>query len=334
MTQSKTVLIIGGAGYIGSHMVYFALDHGWKVVVIDNLSRGRSDIIPKEVQFVNADICDFDKINYLLNALDYDVVMHFAAFAYVGESIRNPAAYYKNNVVGTINLVNALLSKKKTKLVFSSTCATYGEVCDQEIVEKTPQNPINPYGRTKKIVEDLLRDYQNSGQALSYICLRYFNAAGCDMKGRTGEYHDPETHLIPLALKSASDGSKLHVFGNDFLTKDGTCVRDYIHVEDLCSAHLLAAERLLTSENLISEEYNLGNGSGYSVLEIIEAVERVTGKRVNYEFSDRRPGDPGYLVASSEKAKRELGWNNKFSDIDLIIKSAWNMTKREGVNNG
>jgi UDP-glucose 4-epimerase len=322
--KTKKMLIIGGAGYIGSHMTYMALDEGWEVTVIDNLSRGYLKAIPNIVKFIQCDITDKEKIETIIMEVEYDVVLHFAAFAYVGESYEKPDIYYENNVIGSKYLIDALLKKengkRKVKFVFSSTCAVYGEVNDKIIDESMSRNPINPYGSTKKIIEDLLSDYVKSGKGLSYIALRYFNAAGCDFENRTGEYHEPETHLIPLAIDAALNDKKLNVYGDNFDTDDGTCVRDYIHVNDLCSAHLLAAEALLNGSK--SEIYNLGNNKGFSVFEIIEKIKKLTKKNVTYDIKERRKGDPAKLIANSDKIRRELGWKPKYEDINIILDSA------------
>ena len=263
----------------------------------------------------------------------FDLVMHFAAFAYVGESVAKPDIYYENNVLGTLNLLAAMRRHGVDKFVFSSTCATYGEPEHLPISEDHPQRPINPYGRSKLMVEQVLRDYGRA-YGLSSFGLRYFNAAGCDAKGRAGERHDPETHLIPLVLAEAmrvrSGGdpaeTRLEVFGNDFPTPDGSCIRDYIHVSDLARAHLIAAERLLTGKtdrDCPAEFYNLANGSGFSVLDVIRACEAVTGISIGYRMAPRRAGDPAVLVGDASLADKVLGWKPEFTDLPSIVSTAW-----------
>ncbi len=325
-----SILVVGGAGYIGSHMCQMLLEHGHKVTVFDNFSRGHRDAT-LSAAVVEGDIRSDEDLTRCFSRHKFDVVMHFAALAYVGESVKEPALYYENNVLGTFRLLNAMQNAGINKLVFSSTCATYGEPLERPITEQHSQLPVNPYGKTKLMVEQVLSDYAVAYD-LNSISLRYFNAAGCDPSGHLGERHEPETHLIPLildeALRIISGGeqadTKLMVFGDDFPTIDGTCIRDYIHVQDLCSAHLNAVQRLMTTKNIRAEAYNLGNGKGYSVLEVIEACRRVTGVDIRYNISPRRPGDPAWLVGSAEKAKSDLGWQPKISNIDDIVSTAWN----------
>ncbi len=324
-----SILVVGGAGYIGSHMCQMLLEHGHKVTVFDNFSRGHRDAT-LSAEVIEGDICSDQDLRRCFSKNHFDVVMHFAALAYVGESVKEPAMYYENNVIGSFRLLNAMQEAGVSKLVFSSTCATYGEPLERPITEQHSQLPVNPYGKTKLMVEQILSDYAVA-YGMNSISLRYFNAAGCDPTGLLGERHNPETHLIPLILAEAlriNDGgkqadTKLMVFGDDFPTIDGTCVRDYIHVQDLCSAHLNAAERLTTVKDVGAEAYNLGNGKGYSVLEVIEACRRVTGTDIAYSISPRRPGDPAWLVGSAEQAKIILGWQPKISKIDEIVSTAW-----------
>jgi len=327
--MNRTVLVTGGAGYIGSHMVKALRGAGHRVVVIDNLSRGFADAVPEGLLVV-ADLLDAAALDRLFTEHSIDVVMHFAALAYVGESMQHPRLYYHNNVQGALNLIHAMLDHGVDKLVFSSTCATYGVPDEIPITEQAPQRPINPYGRSKLMIEQVLADYA-SACGLNSVSLRYFNAAGCDAEGELGERHDPETHLIPLVLQEAArvlDGGEpadttLAVFGDDFDTPDGSCVRDYIHVEDLCAAHLAAMERLCDGEPLGAEAYNLGNGNGFSVFEVIDVCRRVTGAPIDYRVSPRRPGDPPALVGSAARAKEVLGWQPSFTALDQIIDTAW-----------
>ena len=316
MTQ---ILVMGGAGYIGSHTVKHLLDNGYEVVVADNLIYGHEEAVDGRAKFELADLADVESLKKIFAQYRIDAVIHFAAFTYVGESVVNPQKYYQNNVVGTINLLNAMLEAKVKKIVFSSTCATYGEPKYTPIDEKHPQNPINPYGRTKLMIEQIFADYEKA-YGLKHIALRYFNAAGCAGDGSIGESHEPETHLIPLVLKAISgERANIKVFGTDYDTPDGSCIRDYIHVEDLALAHRLAVEK--------ADEYcgciNLGTGIGTSVLEIIKAAEKVTGKTCPVEYDLRREGDPVRLFADNQKAKDILGWTPRYTNIEQIIKTAW-----------
>lgn len=331
--MSTRILVVGGAGYIGSHMCLALSEAGYHVTVFDNLSRGHADAVG-DAELVVGDIRDAEQLRACFSR-GFDLVMHFAAMAYVGESVTDPASYYSNNVGGSLVLLDAMRDAGVTKLVFSSTCATYGHPLERPIAETHPQNPVNPYGRSKNMVEQVLADYAEA-YGLQSVSLRYFNAAGCDPGGRLGERHEPETHLIPLIMEQAlrvRDGADpgfttLQIHGNDFDTHDGTCVRDYVHVDDLCRAHLLAAERLLG--NLVSgaEAFNLGNGRGYSVLEVIDAVARVTGVDIRYGVGPRRAGDPGWLVGSAERARIVLGWEPRIPDIDAIVATAWHWFAR------
>ena len=314
------ILVMGGAGYIGSHTVKHLLDNGYEVVVADNLIYGHREAVDKRAQFVLADLADIESLEQLFQNHKIDAVVHFAAFAYVGESVEAPEKYYYNNVVGTLNLLKVMLAHGVKKIVFSSTCATYGEPHYTPIDEKHNQTPINPYGRSKLMIEQIFADYEKS-YGLQYIALRYFNAAGCSADGSIGESHMPETHLIPLVLQAISgQRQNIKVFGSDYDTPDGTCIRDYIHVEDLALAHRLALEKLGQFSGCI----NLGTGVGTSVKEIIIAAEEVSHKKCPVEYVSRRAGDPARLFADNRKAKEILGWYPKYIDIKEIIRTAWN----------
>lgn len=318
--MTKTILVAGGAGYIGSHTVKYLLNHGYEVVVLDNLISGHREAVLTE-KFEQVDLGNKVELDKVFKKYDIDAVIHFAAFSYVGESVINPKKYYHNNVVSTLNLLDTMIENGVKNIVFSSTCATYGNPQYMPMDEKHPQSPINPYGNTKLAIERMMADYETA-YGLKYIALRYFNAAGCDAQGELGESHSPETHLIPLVLKAIKgEIPKITVFGTDYDTEDGTCVRDYIHVEDLADAHMLAVEKL--AKDGTSYCINLGTGIGNSVKEIIKAAEEVTGKNVPLEYGQRRPGDPAKLYASNKKAKEVLSWNPKYTNIQDIIKTAW-----------
>lgn len=325
--MSKTVFVTGGAGYVGSHCAKAFSAAGWTVITYDNLSRGHRDLV-KWGELIEGDILDQAFLTETLTRVQPDAVAHFAAFAYVAESMADPAMYYRNNVGGTINLLDAMQSANVRQMVFSSSCATYG-ISDDLITEDTPQNPINPYGETKKICERMIRDY-GAANGLRSVILRYFNAAGCDPDGDTGERHDPEPHVIPLAIRGAMDGTfTFNILGGDYDTPDGTCVRDYVHVSDLADAHARALGYL--SRGGESETFNLGTGRGYSVLELADAVSRVAGKPVPRVIADRRPGDPPRLVASASKAAERLGWHPTQSDLDTILTTAWSWFQKEAA---
>ncbi len=322
--SSGKILITGGAGYIGSHAVKELLRRGYETVTLDNLSTGHRESVRGE--FIEADLRNVDAVQAALSDHSIDAVMHFAASCYVGESVENPIKYYENNVVCGLNLLAAMAEQGVRRIVFSSTCAVYGNPVELPITEDHPQLPINPYGQTKSLFEDILASYDRLHGVRS-ISLRYFNAAGCDPDGEIGEKHDPETHLIPLALDAALGiGPELRIFGSDYDTPDGTCVRDYIHVCDLADAHILALEHLLDGGP--GDAFNLGTGVGYSVKQVIEAVERVTGLSAPRADAPRRPGDPPELVAGAEKIRRELGWSPKRSSIDEILSTAWKWQKK------
>jgi len=317
--KPASILVVGGAGYIGSHMVKALSRAGHKVTTLDNLSSGHRDAVLAG-EFIEGDLCDKNLLVQVLSQ-GFDGVMHFASSIQVGESVRRPDLYYQNNVANTINLLNAMVEHGIKRLIFSSTAAIFGMPSYTPIDEKHPKQPINPYGRTKLIVEEVLGDYERAF-GLKSVCLRYFNAAGADPEHELGERHAPETHLIPLVLQVAS-GRKdsIQIFGDDYATADGTCVRDYIHVSDLCDAHLLALDHLL--QGGASQRYNLGNGHGYSVKEIINMAERVTGQSIKVAISDRRAGDPAVLVADATASCETLGWSPKYASLERIIADAW-----------
>jgi UDP-glucose 4-epimerase len=315
-----SILVTGGAGYIGSHTVRLLEQAYDQVVVYDNLSKGHRNSVKKGV-FVEGDLFDSELLSDTIKRYAISSVVHFAAFSLVGESMENPQAYYHNNVGGTLNLLDVMLANGVDKIVFSSTAAVYGEPATALITEDIPKNPTNVYGRTKLIMENAMADYSRAYR-LKYIALRYFNACGADIAGDIGEDHQPETHLVPLVLQAClgkTDGIK--IFGDDYPTKDGTCIRDYIHVNDLGRAHVLALKALYDGHN--SDVYNLGNGNGFSVREIIEAAEVATGITISKKVVARRAGDPAVLVASSEKIKRDLNWQPEYTDIKAIINTAW-----------
>lgn len=314
------ILVVGGAGYIGSHLVK-ELVQKMPVVVLDSLSTGYEHLVDEKAIFVKGDLGDKELLSHLFETYDIKGVMHFAANSLVGESVVEPLKYYKNNVAATLNLLETMVKHHVNNFIFSSTAATYGIPNTDFITEDTPTNPINPYGRSKLMVEQILSDFAEA-YGLNYVVLRYFNAAGAHESGMIGEKHDPETHLIPIVLQHLlGEREKISVFGTDYDTPDGTCIRDYIHVTDLAHAHILALEALLEGK-IKTATYNLGNGKGYSVKEVIEMCEKVTGRKATIEYTDRRPGDPAQLVASSEKIYRELGWKASYQ-LKEIISSAW-----------
>ena len=314
------VLIVGGAGYIGSHTNKLFSRNGFKTVVFDNLSTGHRRLV-RWGEFFKGDLGKPADLARCFKKHKFDAVMHFSAFAYVGESVTDPAKYYTNNVANTLNLLNAMRAAGVDKFIFSSSCAVYGAPAVLPMRENLPFNPMSPYGRTKRMVEDILADY-SAAYGLKYAALRYFNAAGADPEGETGEMHEPETHLIPLALDAAAGLIKeIKVFGGNYPTPDGTCVRDYIHVTDLAQAHLLALRYL--EKGGASGGFNLGNGKGFSVLEVIKTAERVTGRKIRVKMTPRRPGDPPALVGSAARARRVLGWRPARFKLETIIADAW-----------
>jgi UDP-glucose 4-epimerase len=320
------LLIPGGAGYIGSHMVRYAQEHGHDVVVLDDFSTGH-DWAVRDCEILRVNLLDQGKLSQLLKGRHFDGVIHFAAKSLVGESVKKPDLYYRNNVVGTLNLVNEMLNNDVNNMVFSSTAAVFGNPVTKKIAEDHPKNPINPYGKSKLIVENMLHDICLAND-FNVTCLRYFNAAGAHESGEIGEAHEPETHLIPNVLKGAlSKESNPKVFGDDYPTPDGTCVRDYVHVSDLAQAHLLGLKHMQKNKGFLA--FNLGNGGGFSVLEVIKTCEKITGTKIIPQIDERREGDPAILVADNMLAKNILGWNPNYEKICEIIDSAnhWHATQ-------
>jgi UDP-glucose 4-epimerase len=323
MNQAK-ILVTGGAGYIGSHAVLSLLAANFEVIILDNLVYGHRDLVetfPSSVELIVGDVIDRPLLDQIFAQHQIAAVLHFAAYAYVGESVQDPGKYYRNNVVGSLTLLEAMVDANIKNLVFSSTCATYGVPQQIPITETHPQAPINPYGASKLMVERMLKDFDYAHNLRS-VCFRYFNAAGADPQGRIGEDHNPETHLIPLLLLTAlKKRESVSIFGTDYATPDGTCVRDYIHVSDLADAHVLGLKYLL--DGGMSDIFNLGNGNGFSVREVIDSATLVTGQKIPTVESDPRPGDPPVLVGSSEKAKNILKWQPQYADLNSILTHAW-----------
>jgi UDP-glucose 4-epimerase len=313
------ILVVGGAGYVGSHSVKLLRSLGHTVWVYDNLSRGHRESVPKEI-LIEGNLTDRALLMRVMQEKEIEAVMHFAAYALVGESVQHPAMYYQNNVTATFELLEAMRSAGVWRFVFSSTTATYGQPDKMPISEDTPQNPINPYGFTKLVVERALADYAHA-YGFGVAALRYFNASGASADGTIGEDHDPESHLIPIVLQVAlGQRESISVFGKDYPTPDGTCIRDYIHVEDLATAHISALLQLEPSAVL---QMNLGTGVGHSVLEVIDACRKVTGHAIPAVYSDRRPGDPACLIADSRLAQSTLAWKPKYIEIESIVETAW-----------
>lgn len=319
------ILVCGGAGYIGSHINKQLHQEGYETVVFDNLVYGHREAV-KWGTFEQGDLSRIEEIERVFEKYSIEAVFHFAAYAYVGESVTEPEKYYYNNVVNTLNLLKVMRKYGCNRIIFSSTCATYGEPECVPITEDMPQNPINPYGATKLMMERIFKDY-HMAYGLEFVVLRYFNAAGADPEGEIGESHNPETHIIPLVLDAASGRrDEIKVFGTDYDTEDGSCVRDYIHVYDLATAHLLALHYLERGEE--SDFFNLGNEHGTSVLQVIDSVRKVTGREFKVTLTERRPGDPAKLVGSSQKAQRILGWTPVYGEIDKIVEHAWKWHER------
>lgn len=321
-----TILVTGGAGYIGSHCVRQLIDAGHKVCVIDNLSRGHRCAVPAQASFFQLDLLETEALTDIIKSQRIEKVIHFAALAYVGESVTEPLPYYTNNTAGTLSLLRAMRQSRVSQIVFSSSCATYGIPDQIPMTEESPQSPINPYGWSKLFVEQILKDCANSYPNFGFIGLRYFNVAGCRNDGSLGEDHRPETHLIPNCLNTAlGKQPEVTVLGNDYPTEDGTCIRDYIHVDDICAAHLLALEALTPDSERF---FNIGLGHGFSVLDVIKATERVTGIEIPVNYQSRRPGDPPELSASNQRLTDELGWFPRYTSLDEIIESAWNWFRK------
>lgn len=322
----KTILVTGGAGYVGSHTVKALKKESCKVVIYDNLVYGHKWATQYADDFIEGDLSDRDKLKKVFDRYVFDGVLHFAAYAYVGESVNNPSKYYQNNVVNSLNLLDMIIKNGIRKIVFSSSCTVYGIPNEIPVSEGHPLNPISPYGKTKFMVEHILQDYQKA-YGLNYAALRYFNAAGADAEGELYEDHTPETHLIPLILKVASGEKEfLEIYGNDYPTADGSCVRDYVHVDDLASAHIQALNFL--EKNPGGHIFNLGYGKGYSVKEIIEIARKVTKKTIAVRIGPRRDGDPAALIADNKKALNILSWSPQRDDIEMIVKSAWENSQK------
>ena len=332
--MSKQILVTGGAGYIGSHCVLALIKQGYKVVIFDNFSTGHKTTAETLMQYgdvslYEGDLLEYTSLNEVFKSFDIDAVIHFAAFSQVAESVKNPQKYYINNVCGTVNLLKSMLENGVKKIVFSSTAATYGEPRYTPIDENHPQNPINPYGQTKLTIEKIMDDYDKAYDLRS-VRLRYFNVAGADSEGRVGEWHEPETHLIPNILKSTFAGGKtFEMYGTDYNTKDGTCVRDYINVEDLADAHILALEYL--NKGGETNFFNLGTNDGNSVKDVFRTCEIVTGKKIDLRTCPRRDGDPAVLVADNTKARRILHWQPK-RDLTQSIQTAYDWEKKLNNN--
>jgi UDP-glucose-4-epimerase GalE len=317
--KPRTVLVTGGAGYIGSHAAKALSQAGYHVVVFDNLCAGHREAV-KYGELVEGDITDPEAVGAALDRYAIGAVMHFAAYLDVGESVREPIKYYRNNVVGALSVLQAMAARSVPCFVFSSSCATYGESSEMPIVETHAQRPINSYGETKLAIERALPHFERA-YGIHSVALRYFNAAGADPEGEIGEDHTPEIHIIPRAIDAATGGRGLQVFGDDYPTPDGTCLRDYVHVTDLADAHVRALEAVADSGR--SAAYNLGTGVPHSVREVLDSVARVSGRPVPWTLAPRRPGDPAVLYAKAEKARVELGWAPRFPDLDLIVGDAW-----------
>ncbi len=323
---SRRILVTGGAGYIGSHTVRLLLEQGYDVTVVDDLSRGYGHNVP-DGRLARLNLSQTSGLTELIRQTRSEAVIHFAAFIAVGESMKQPERYFANNLGGSLSLLTAMLHAGVKHIVFSSTAAVYGTPHTTPILESFPIQPVNPYGESKVMVETLLKWF---GQihGITSVSLRYFNAAGADPAGSLGEEHDPETHLIPLLLRAVTTGKPVTVFGNDYDSPDGTCIRDYIHVDDLAQAHILAVEYLLGGG--ASDQFNVGTGAGHTVLQVIRAVEEVTGQKVPYVIGPRREGDPPALVAGSDKLRTRLGWKPQYTSLHTIVEHAWNFARKAG----
>ncbi|MBD3273160.1 UDP-glucose 4-epimerase GalE [Candidatus Dependentiae bacterium] len=327
--MKKTILILGGAGYIGSHSAYLLYKRGYEVLIIDKLIHGQN-FDHKWATVIKADFADEKVLNQIFDKYKIDAVMHFAAFIEVGISVKKPANFYENNVIKTINFLDFMLSRGVKKFIFSSSCAIYGNPIKVPMNEKHPFDPISPYGKNKLVIEFVLQDYAKAYD-LKYVSLRYFNAAGADPENNLGEQHNPETHIIPLMLRAIKNNKTFKIFGTDYNTPDGTCVRDYIHVLDLALAHILGLEYLNSGGK--SDYFNLGTGKGYSVKEMINMAQNVVGKKMNIQVCERRLGDVDTLIADNKKIKAILGWIPKYSDLNNILNTAflWENINYEGV---
>jgi len=324
----RRILVTGGAGYIGSHTVRLLLEQGYDVSVVDDLSKGFKHNVPAG-RLNRLNLLDAGALSELIRQHRPEAVIHFAAFIAVGESMREPGRYFENNVGGSLSLLNAMVQNGVRHLVFSSTAAVYGNPHATPIQESFPIQPVSPYGESKVMVETLLRWFDEIHH-LSSVCLRYFNASGADPEARLGEEHQPETHLIPLLFRAVLTGKPVTLFGDDYDTPDGTCIRDYIHVNDLAQAHILAVEYLLSGG--ASARFNVGTGAGHSVMEVVRAVEEVTGQEVPYVMGPRRPGDPPALVAASDRLRATLGWTPQYADLKTIVRHAWNFARKQTVS--
>ena len=319
--MTMNVLVTGGAGYIGSHAAKHLVEAGHRVLVVDNLDLGHRQAVHTGATFAQLDVRQTDALTELLRRHEIEAVMHFAALASVGESVDQPLRYYDNNTAGSLSLLRACDAAGVGRLVFSSTCATYGEPATMPITEETPQEPINPYGASKLAFEWALRDYAAARGSFAFAALRYFNVAGCASDGTLGEDHDPETHLIPVLLQTAlGQRDKAYILGDDYPTPDGTCIRDYVHVEDLVDAHIAVLAALTPGDGWY---LNLGIGRGHSVKEVVTAVRRVTGVDFDVEVAPRRPGDPPQLYANADKIQRQIGWRARLTKLDAIVETAW-----------
>jgi UDP-glucose-4-epimerase GalE len=327
VTPKRRILVTGGAGYVGSHTARLLIEQGYDVAVVDDLSKGHRHNVPAGLLF-RLNLSETNALTELMRQSATEAVIHFAAFIAVGESMKEPARYFTNNVGGSLSLLTAMVEAGVKHIVFSSTAAVYGTPHATPILESFPIQPVSPYGESKVMVETLLRWFDLI-HGMTSVSLRYFNASGADPAGSLGEEHEPETHLIPLLLRAVITGSPVTVFGNDYDTPDGTCVRDYIHVDDLAQAHILALEHLLAGG--ASERFNTGTGTGHTVLEVIRAVEAVTGKAVPYVIGPRREGDPATLVAASDRLRGQLGWTPKYTDLRTIVEHAWNFARRRTI---